>query len=1201
MKCPSCGAENLPKNKFCGECGAKLTAPFQDRIDLVRKDIPESLVKKILLTKDTIEKERKDVTVVFADISGFTTMSEKLDPEELTNIMNECFRKLSAMVYRYEGIIDKFIGDCIMAIFGAPVTHEDDPERAILASLDMQNALNDINKNLKPGLKMLTIHSGINTGEVIAGKVGSDLQMDYTVMGDTVNVAQRLKDLSPPSTIYVGPETYNRARHAFDFMALEPVQLKGKVEMIKPYETIGRKVGSEYGSGAVHSDLIGRDPEMTALKKGAENLLDKKPSIYIIKGEIGVGKSRLLYEFKKYLTISADDISLIDSRGISYESTIPLKAFSDSIRSFLSAGNSKTLEISDSMVKQKLKELMADDKDTIPYLLKVLQVPLTEKQQEMIKHLDGHSLQLQIFLAIATLFEKISLDRPLIYIVDDIQWLDSATIELLNFLIPLVKTSRIAFYLSYRAGYVKPVEKLLQTIRNEHSDLLTDIELKNLNTEASAHLIANLAGQLPESIHKYIIEKSGGNPFFIEEIVRRILETGVLDKPAEIGKSNIQIPGSIDAAITSRIDNLGKEAKYLLKISSIIGRFFPQEMLELVVKDKDIYNHIDDLERGEFLIQINNKNEPYYAFRHTLFQEVAYNSLLKSERAIYHKVIAEIIEEHFKERFEGYNETLANHYLQCKENEKAIKYSKKAGDEAAEFFANEEALKFYEQALAIATDSIVKTDLLEKISDIEATIGNLQDALEHLDQAIQLKPERALYYVLSEKHACVLEQLGNIDESINIIEKLIKEAGKEENTGVIRLLYRLSNILIESKGETKRAVEFVDRGLVISQNLNEKELEAEGYRAKGHICWRMGKFNDAYDFLSQSEKIYKELNNKKVLPFVYLLFAAIMRATGKIKEAVGYAKKCIDSASKIGNQRVLAMGYNNIGAYYAFLGDYRASLDYTEKNIQIRRRMGDKKGEGIGVMNIGLTYRYLGEYDKIRDYYNRAEKLFLEINDLRSLVRLYILKCSIESNVNEHEAAKADLDRAYDIARNIEDHSLLTETINRYGDYYLELGDLDKAYEYFQQADKLCTETGDQQMHSEILMNIADLFLQKKDRKAWDYMKKGFKLAMDSNTKVTEIRAYRLLGRIQALLDNDHAEGQKNIKRAIAIAEEISAREQLAHSVFALGEILADQKKYKQALKNLDHSLRLFTEMNIPFYIEYVKKYIQTLPKDPAA
>jgi class 3 adenylate cyclase len=406
MKCPKCNADNPSKNKFCGSCGQKLQKPvIDDRMDIIKKDIPESLVKKIIHTKDTIEKERKDVTVIFADISGFTTMSEALDPEELTILMNECFRKLGAMVYRYEGIIDKFIGDCIMAIFGAPVTHEDDPERAILACLDMQNALKEINNSLDPSLKKLTIHSGVNTGVVIAGKVGSDLQMDYTVMGDTVNVAQRLKDISPQGGILAGQETYNRSRHAFDFLPHELVQLKGKKEKVKPYEVVGRKWGSEFGLGAVHSDMVGRDQELDQLKHGYEDLKKGRSSVFVIKGEIGVGKSRLLYEFKKYLTMSAPEIALIDSRGVSYESSIPLKSFGDSLRHFLSAGETLSLDLSEKPIKDKLRSLLSDETDDIaPYLLKMMNMNLDKDQVDKVLHLDSHSLQLQVFLAVATLF-----------------------------------------------------------------------------------------------------------------------------------------------------------------------------------------------------------------------------------------------------------------------------------------------------------------------------------------------------------------------------------------------------------------------------------------------------------------------------------------------------------------------------------------------------------------------------------------------------------------------------------------------------------------------------------------------------------------------------------------------------------------------------------------------------------------------------
>ncbi|MGB3340439.1 MAG: adenylate/guanylate cyclase domain-containing protein, partial [bacterium] len=958
MKCPKCSADNPPKNKFCGSCGHKLQKPvIDDRMDIVKKDIPESLVKKIIHTKDTIEKERKDVTVIFADISGFTTMSEALDPEELTILMNECFRKLGAMVYRYEGIIDKFIGDCIMAIFGAPVTHQDDPERAILACLDMQNALKEINYSLDPSLKKLTIHSGVNTGVVIAGKVGSDLQMDYTVMGDTVNVAQRLKDISPQSGILAGEETYNRSRHAFDFLPHEPVQLKGKKERVRPFEVVGRKWGSEFGLGAVHSDMIGRDQELDQLKQGYTDLKKGKSSVFVIKGEIGVGKSRLLYEFKKYLTMSAPEIALIDSRGVSYESSIPLKSFADSLRHFLSAGETLSLDVSEKPINDKLKSLLGDETDDIaPYLLKMMNMTLNKDQVDKVLHLDSHSLQLQVFLAVATLFEKITEEKPLILIIDDIQWVDSTTVELINFLLPMVKKNRFSLYLSYRIGNISNIQALLNTINTEYKKYAIEVDIKNLNPEHSSQLIDNLASQeIPESLRKFIVSKSGGNPFFIEEIVRRLIESGKLDDKEILTAESIQIPGSIDAAVTSRIDNLNKEAKYLLKIASIIGRSFPQELLEEIVREKESFQHIDELEAAEFLVKINKDKKMFYAFRHALFQEVAYNSLLKSERTIYHKVIAETIEEKFKDEIDGYFGALAHHYYICKVYDKALQYSLKAGDEAAELYANEEALSYYNKALSVSEDKPQRALILEKIGNIEIMIGRVEDSLKHYREAKTLAKDKSQEAHSISKIAKVLEQIGKLDESIDIMYKGIEAVEDTETPGYIELNYNLSNILLESKAESEKAMTLVDKGLAAAERINDKHLQAEGLRAKAHILWRLGKNEETLELLKKAQSTYEELGEIKVLPYLFLLVAAVYRAMGNMNVAIEFVKKTIDIAKKIGDKRVMSMGYNNIGVYYVFLGDYPTSIDFTEKNVEIRRQLGDKKGEGIGLMNIGLT------------------------------------------------------------------------------------------------------------------------------------------------------------------------------------------------------------------------------------------------------
>jgi len=1198
MRCPKCGAENPPKNKFCGECGSRLQSVSSDRMDIVKKDIPESLLKKISLTKDTVQKERRDVSVVFADISGFTTMSERLDPEELTLLMNECFRKLGAMVYRYEGIIDKFIGDCIMAIFGAPVTHEDDPERAILACLDMQSALNEINENLDPALKKLTIHSGVNTGEVIAGRIGSDLQMEYTVMGDTVNTAQRLKDVAPSSGILVGPETYNRSRHAFDFMALESMQLKGKVEKVRPYEVIGRKWGSEFGLGAVHSDLIGRDDELSSLKQGYTQLTNEKSSIHIIKGEIGVGKSRLLFEFKKFITISAPDIALIESRGVSYESSIPLKTFADGLRHYFMSGDISTADPREDMVKEKMRTLFPDEKeagDVLPYLYRMMNMTLEPQHQEKVEHLDSHALQLQTFLAVTSLFENITKDKPILLIIDDIQWLETTTIELVNFLLPLIKQNRLTLYLCYRLGIIVPIKKLLATLNREYKDYLHEIEIKNLSDDYSAQLIENLIGQeIPEQLKTYIIAKSGGNPFFIEEIIRRILESGIL-KQRDITSDTIQIPGSIDAAVTSRIDSLGKEPKYLLRIASIIGRSFPQELLEHVVSDREIYQHIDDLVASEFLVNIKKDNKPFFAFRHAMFQEVAYKGLLKSERIIYHKLIAETIENKFTEKIDGYYASLAHHYHQSGNNEKSLQYSIKAGDEAVALFANEEALNFYNQALASAESARVRTEILEKIADIELLIGRMQGAHDHFTRALELTKDSSVRARLTERLARVLEQTGRLDESIKVMEEGVRVLGDKNSPGLVTLLYTLSNILLESKAEGKRATDLANQGLGIAKKLKNRKLLAEGLRAKAHVLWRQGNNTEALDLVKEAQAIYEDLNEIKVMPFVLLLVAAIHRAVGNMNAAIEYVKQAIEYADRIGNKRVLAMCYNNLGAYYSFLGEHPVAIDHTRKNVAIREKLGDKKGEGIGLMNIGLMYKYLGKHDKVLDYYLKAIDLFENINEVRSTITSYQLTGAFYLCHGEADKALEYYEKSLKLAEQTGDPALIADAFYRLGDYYLDTHDLKKAEEYLTKTQESLSDSSDIHILSDIFTDFAELYIHKKDPKAIEYAEKALNYAVESRVKNNEMSSMRNLGRAQALVANDIDEGLRNIKRSVSIAIEGNAIEQYAHGLFALGEVFAAQKDTKQALDYLNQALKAYQGMKAKLWIKHTKNLITTL------
>lgn len=1189
MKCPKCGSENPAKNRFCGECGYNFKSASEvDRIKLVRKDIPESLVKKILSTKDTLEKERRDVTVVFADISGFTTMAELLDPEELTHLMNECFRKLSMMVYRYEGMIDKFIGDCIMAIFGAPVSHEDDPERAILACLDMQTAISDMNAQFDEKSKRLDLHSGINTGVVIAGKVGSDLQMDYTVMGDTVNVAQRLKDIARPGTTLVGPETYKRSRHAFDFAAQPEIQLKGKVESIKPYQILGRKWGTEFGSAVIHSDLVGREAELDKLKEGYADLINHRTSIFLIKGDIGVGKSRLMYEFKKFLALTNPDLAMLDSRGVSYDSSIPYKAFVDSLQHYILKDQSGWTDESTRLIRDKLVAMLADEAaEIVPYLFRLMNIELDENEQEKVRHLDSHSLQLQISLAVAALIEKISSERPIFFFIDDIQWLDTASLELLNFLLPMIKRANINYCLSFRSGELVATKKVLDNIKLELGMFTREICLANLTTEQSVTLVDNLLGQsIDPVIRQYIIEKSLGNPFFIEEMVRHIIESGLLTSKEEVIVERLHLPGSIEAAVTSRIDRLNQEARYLLKIASIIGRTFPRALLEEVVKERDILNHIEQLEAAEFLIRTNKDHEVFFSFRHPIFQEVAYHSLLKSERTVYHKIIAETIEGKFAGKFEGQAAILADHYYNCRNYPKALEYLLVAGDEAAKLFANDEALTHYQLALSISEDERLRAEILEKVGDINFLVGAIPKASENFQEARGRSKDKIVQARLSVKIAETYIQTGRIDEGVAMMNVTLKTIENDNNQVVASLYYKLADNLLEIKAQPLDAIPFIDKGIAIAKQLGDPRLEADGLKIKCHLLWRCGGNEEALRILPRCQSLYELSNTPQGLVSLFLLTGAVYRSIGRIGTAIDFAQKAVAIGQQIGTPRGVAIAYNNLGIYYDIMGDPDTAIDYYMKTLALRQKLVDKRGEAITYFNIGVLKSRVGELDAALDYYKKAQELMERINDVRGAFNVYHDTATVLLLKGEKEQARQYYEKAQKIAEEKQDRTMLSEMKCRYGSYFINLGEYDQALKVLMEAEELMKGEEDKQKQVDLLQSLAEAYISLNDNRALSCAGQALEMTRAAAMKWEEVIGLRILGRAQAMTPGKFSEGIRNIEQSIEMAEAMKYVSDIGHGLMALGGVYLAEGKSGQAREYLTRARKIYSDINARLMLE---------------
>ncbi|MEO0123194.1 MAG: adenylate/guanylate cyclase domain-containing protein [candidate division WOR-3 bacterium] len=1196
MKCPQCGNENPTTNKFCGECGFNLLSyTTVERIELLKKSIPESLVRKIISTKDTAVKERRNVTVIFADISGFTSISEKLDPEELTLLMNKCFQKLGMMVYRYEGIIDKFIGDCIMAIFGAPVSHEDDPERAILSGLDMQNALEEINKEIGEGIKKLEIHIGINTGEVIAGRIGSDLQMEYTVMGDTVNVAQRLKDIATPGTILVGPETYQRTKHAFDFIKMEPIHLKGKEELVIPYEVIGKKWGSEYGLGSFHSNLVGREQEIEKLKSAIEKIKEKS-HIFFINGEIGVGKSRLLYEFKKFIGISNPEIVIFEGRGISYESLIPYKAFADCLRwNFIPVNLNDSKEIKE-LVANKLKSILNSEFDeSAPYIFKLLNMELTDEEKQKVDYLDAHSLQLQIHLAVSTLFEKICSKSPLCLLIDDLQWLDSGSLEIINFLLPILKNNKTLFCFSCRAGEQKSIENFLKNVFQEYADFVEEIKLSNLSFESSISLINNLLSEgIDENFKISIYERTKGNPFFIEEICRQVIETGALKGETDLQK--MELPGSIEAVVTARCDGLSKEARYLLKLSSIIGRSFPKLLIEEIVKEKEILKHLEELEVADIITSAIREKGIYYTFRHPMFQEVTYHSILKSERAIYHKVIAETIEQQFLTMLEGCNSLLAHHFYECGEYDKASSYALKAGDESARIYANDEAIKQYQLAVSIATNHNKKAEALEKLADVLfMKYGGKSDALKFYEQAKGITKDRLKHAEIDGKIANVLRQAGDIDKSIEIMRAAIKEIEDMDSDILAQLAYQIADALLESKSETKQAEEYAEKGIAVAERLNDYESIIAGMRMKAQILWRKGDIDRALEILLSNEKKLKNLENPQIQASYYILTAAVFRNAGNLKKAIEYCTRSNEISQKIGNQRFLALGFNNLGIYYELSGEIKKGLEYYEKSLAIRSRIGDKRGESIGYFNLGALKGRIGELENAIEYYEKGLAIAREIKDIRVMFNSILAIADVFLEFDQPEKFKEYINEAESIFKERKEEWMEADLLGHYAEYYINLKDYKMAKDLILNTLKLSIIHTNIELRAKTYAILAQICFEERDPKAIEYAMESLKITQSSSDRRDEIKSLIILGRAQIIIANDLTNGIKNIKKAIALAAETGLLRYQAEGLFSLAEAMILENKNQSAINYLLQAKGIYSDLRNSKKIQEVEDFIKKI------
>jgi ABC-type oligopeptide transport system substrate-binding subunit/class 3 adenylate cyclase len=700
--------------------------------------------------------ERKPVTILFTDIVGSTAIAEKLDPETWREIVAGAHRLIAEAVYRYEGTIAQLLGDGVLAFFGAPITHEDDPARACLAGLEILDSIKEYRKELGRRVENFQVRVGIHTGEVVIGDIGTDLHVEYLAFGDAVNTAARLEEAAEPETILIGESTNKLVAHAFEIETLGTIKVKGKKEPIEVFRLLAAKAQSRKlrGIEGLESELVGREDESAALLQVLERLKNGEGGIVTIVGEAGIGKSRLVAEFHKQVVDSA--VEWMEGRCLSYGGSIPYLLWLDIFQTAF--GMREESDPSQMLIrmKEKLQAICGErSKDVYPYLGDLLSLPLDDVEATRLEEMDGGELKSRIFRAVATVLECAAETQPVVLVCEDLHWADPSSLELIQAVLPLGGKVPLTVICVQRPDKDHGSWHLRETISREFPQRFTDLELTRLSKQDSEVLVNNLVGLdgLPEKLRDRIHRRAEGNPFYLEEILRSLVDAGFLALEKATGRwtvvgemERIKIPDTLHGVLLARIDRLQEDTKRVLQMASVIGRIFLYRILSAISKkERDLDAHLESLMLEEMIRERARLPELEYIFKHHLTQEAAYGALLKKERRRYHKQVAQSLERLFPERIEELLGVLAHHWERVGDADKAVEYLHRAGDQARLAYAHQEAVDFYQRALTILKeeDEFDRAgQTLMKLGLTHHTAFDFKASRQAYQEAFRLRQER---------------------------------------------------------------------------------------------------------------------------------------------------------------------------------------------------------------------------------------------------------------------------------------------------------------------------------------------------------------------------------------------------------------------------------------------------------------------------
>jgi class 3 adenylate cyclase/tetratricopeptide (TPR) repeat protein len=818
-RCARCGFENSPAAKFCGECAAPLggvpTAVAADRPSVAAEASPAVRIAPEQPTGDAIDGERKTVTALFADIKGSMDLIEDLDPEEARAIVDPALKLMMDAVHRFDGYIVQSTGDGIFALFGAPVAHEDHPQRALYSALRMQDEVERFAEKLRAEKGVnLQVRVGVNTGEVVVRSIKTgEGHVEYSPLGHSTSLASRLQTLAAPGSTAISEAVRKLVEGYFALKALGPARIKGVSEPVNVYEVIGlgplrRRLQLSAGRGL--TKFVGREHEIEAMLAAADRARSGHGQIVAAMAEAGTGKSRLYFEFKAK---NQSGWMVLETFSVSHGKASAYLPIIELLHGYFRITSDDDARARREKIGGKVLMLDRAMEDVLPYLFALLGIVAGE---DPLAQIDGQVKKRRTLEAIKRILLRESLNQPLMVIFEDLHWIDDETQEFLNLLSDSIANAKILLLVNYRPEY---------SHQWNSKTYYTQLRLDPLGRQSADEMLSALLGVGAElaPLKRLIIEKTEGNPFFMEETVQVLLDEGALMRNGAVKLAKplaeLKIPPTVQAILASRIDRLAFDAKDLLQTLAVIGRDFPLSLIRAVVpkSDDELNRLLNDLQLGEFIYEQPAVGDVEYTFKHALTQEVAYNSVLMVRRLSLHERTAATIETMYAEHLDDYVGDLAHHYARSSNAAKAITYLHLAGRQAANRSSHGEALKYYRRGF----------ELLSSVGDPgERRRGEL--ALE-IGRAVSLRATKG--YIAPEVESAYLKA-----------QELSAEVGDDAQLfNVLLALHTLYSV----RGELSKARELESQLLAVGERRQQPALVAQAHLALGIRTFYRGEFSAA--------------------------------------------------------------------------------------------------------------------------------------------------------------------------------------------------------------------------------------------------------------------------------------------------------------------------------------------------------------------